>query len=204
VATLYDLLGVTPDATSEQLRRAYRERVRELHPDANPHADDDAIRQLTGAWAVLGSPEHRREYDFALQGSIPARDPAESQQPMPQPDPDPVPHPFAWLLRPSALILAVLLMIFVVTAYAGSHVSDRSGPSATSSTTGAAGDVSQVGWLINQCLLPQPGHEVVVPCSNPDSRQVMAVLPSTAPCPAETIAYRLTGRDQQVCLANHP
>jgi curved DNA-binding protein CbpA len=203
VATLYDLFGVAQDATLDQLRRAYRERVRELHPDANPRAGEDAIRQLNAAWSVLGNLERRREYNATLQGPTPRRDPEESPPPQPQPDLDPVHHPFAWMLRPSALIVAVLLTILVVTAYAGSHVSDQSNPSATSSTTATASDASQVGWLINQCFLPQPGHEVVVPCSNPDSRQVVAVLSSTSPCPAATVAYRLTGRDQQVCLTSH-
>ncbi len=202
MATLYDLFGVAQDATLDQLRRAYRERVRELHPDANPRAGEEDIRQLNAAWSVLGNPERRREYDSKLHPPVPSRTYVESQAPEPQPDLDPVHHPFAWMFRPSALIVAVLLTILVVTAYAGSHVSDRSYPSATSSTTAAAGDASQVGWLINQCFLPQPGHEVVVPCSNPDSRQVMAVLPSAAPCPPATNAYRLTGRDQEVCLAN--
>jgi hypothetical protein len=199
VATLYDLLGVTPDATFEQLRRAYRERVRELHPDTNPRASDEAIRQLNGAWSILSNAERRREYDCTMRAAVDGKSHVETSPPISDPEPASVHHPFAWVLRPSALIIAVLLTVFVVTAYAGSHVNDRSTPASTPATTS---DASQVGWLINQCFLPEPGHEVVVPCSNPDSRQVMAVLPSAAPCPPATIAYRLTGRDQEVCLAN--
>ena len=62
--TLYEVLGASRDASEDDLRRAYRAAARELHPDVNPDAaTSDAMRRLNAAWAVLGNPDRRREYD---------------------------------------------------------------------------------------------------------------------------------------------
>lgn len=61
--THYDCLGVSPGATRSQLRAAYRERMRAAHPDVGGNGDSDAMRALSEAWSVLGSPTRRAEYD---------------------------------------------------------------------------------------------------------------------------------------------
>jgi curved DNA-binding protein CbpA len=65
--THYDTLGITPKATSEQIRRAYRALARRHHPDVNPAPDAAAMfAQVQTAYAVLIDPERRRQYDAAL------------------------------------------------------------------------------------------------------------------------------------------
>ena len=69
---LYAVLGVPPTASARDLKRAYRRRARELHPDRN-HAPDAAERfkALGAAYAVLGDPARRAAYD--LQGTTAPR-----------------------------------------------------------------------------------------------------------------------------------
>lgn len=79
MATLYDHLGVGPDASQEELKRAYHRLARRHHPDAHSGADEavlDEARQrmvvINMAWAVLGDPARRRAYDASLVRPEPA------------------------------------------------------------------------------------------------------------------------------------
>ena len=59
----YQLLGLDADATSEDIRRAYRARAKAAHPDAG--GDPAAFRQLLVAYETLSRPDQRRDYDDA-------------------------------------------------------------------------------------------------------------------------------------------
>lgn len=65
VDDLYAVLGVTDDADEATLRRAFRARAKELHPDRNPNArDGDArFKALGRAYAVLSDASRRADYD---------------------------------------------------------------------------------------------------------------------------------------------
>lgn len=54
----FDVLGVPEDATSAQIRKAFRTKSLEVHPDKNEAADAaDKFRQLVDISNVLKSPE---------------------------------------------------------------------------------------------------------------------------------------------------
>jgi hypothetical protein len=62
--TYYDLLGVAPDASTAEIEQAYRERLKETHPDVSDAADAGArTRQLIEARDVLTDGTERARYD---------------------------------------------------------------------------------------------------------------------------------------------
>ena len=64
VRDLYEILGVPRDASSNDIRAAYRKLARELHPDVNADpADQERFKEITGAYEILSDPAKRRRYD---------------------------------------------------------------------------------------------------------------------------------------------
>jgi hypothetical protein len=85
--TYYEFLRVSPTATTEVIRAAYRARIRACHPDRSrsPNAHEMATL-INEAWHVLGDPERRRLYDASLAspedpGVPPSPDPVENSVP---------------------------------------------------------------------------------------------------------------------------
>ncbi|MDQ0643392.1 J domain-containing protein [Microbacterium murale] len=60
-ASAYEVLGVDPTATEDELRRAFRLRLRQTHPDAG--GDAAAFIQVQRAWELIGTAEARATYD---------------------------------------------------------------------------------------------------------------------------------------------
>ena len=60
----YQLLGVDPCATAEQIKKAYRTLAKQYHPDVNNSPDAaDRFREITEAYDTLTDPDRRRRYD---------------------------------------------------------------------------------------------------------------------------------------------
>jgi molecular chaperone DnaJ len=65
VSNYYEVLGVSKDASEDELKKAYRKLAREYHPDANPNdpQSESKFKELGEAYAVLSDPQRRRNYD---------------------------------------------------------------------------------------------------------------------------------------------
>ena len=60
----YEVLGVSRDATTEEIRRAYRKKARQLHPDYAGPESEEAFKELSVAYEVLSDPQKRERYNL--------------------------------------------------------------------------------------------------------------------------------------------
>jgi len=67
----YNALGLSREATQEDIRKAHRKLVRKYHPDANPEDPraDERFKEIQQAYEVLSDEKKRREYDEGLRTS---------------------------------------------------------------------------------------------------------------------------------------
>ena len=70
----YKILGVSRDADEKTIKKTYRNLAMKYHPDRNPGKEKEAnekFKEINEAYAVLGDPEKRRQYDqFGMVGDI--------------------------------------------------------------------------------------------------------------------------------------
>ena len=75
----YHILQVLPDATSGEIKQAYRRLVKQFHPDSNQaEGDSEQIIRINAAYEILKDTANRRSYDRQLNASKVQNPPANS------------------------------------------------------------------------------------------------------------------------------
>lgn len=202
--TLYDVLGVPPDASAEELRQAFRDQARLLHPDRHVQAGEAAqaiterrMQELTAAWQVLSDAGRRRRYDRELAfGAEPVGpDPAvffsrfdgtmdEELEPI---------DGTARIIRaiPWVALAAVLGAIFVFSAYA--------------LTGGPKDDLSGTGIRIGQCVVLGADDSITpAGCDAGGAREIVMLVGPSNPCPAGTERRQPPTGSAVYCLRTTP
>src|ERR1700722_7975463 len=59
----YEILGVLRQSNSEEIKRAFRVKARDLHPDNKDSGDEAAFKELAEAYEVLSDEKKRAQYD---------------------------------------------------------------------------------------------------------------------------------------------
>jgi molecular chaperone DnaJ len=62
---LYGILGVSRQASADEIKSAYRKLARQCHPDVNPNNPEaeEKFKEISGAYAILSDPEKKAQYD---------------------------------------------------------------------------------------------------------------------------------------------
>jgi hypothetical protein len=201
-ASHYGTLGVADGASPDEVRRAYLDLARQLHPDrwidASPSEREDAgrrMQQLNEAWRVLGNPARRLAYD------VERREAGRRSRVSP---PTAVGERFAFstgdlfvedvddpdllsrLLRALPWILVILGLggIFVFTAYATSD-----------------NGVAPTGEGGGGCIRKDGGRAVAVDCEADGAQRVIIEVREVGECPAESEPFQPLERNVALCLA---
>ena len=215
-ATHYEVLGISPLASTDEVRKAYLRRARLLHPDLAQGLPPErsaqmarAMQDVNEAWRVLRVPTSRAAYDDRVAGRATVTPRPNGARPAGWGDARPVgwgdvdldldPTPYhqrpAGMIDPGVSIvrslpwiaaLVVLGAIFVFTAFAGGAGEDNRRSSSD---------------LVGKCVQSQQGVGVVeVACESRNEGRVDLVVNRQSQCPTDAIARSVPGEGTWVCL----
>jgi hypothetical protein len=220
-ATHYDILGVAPDASHDDVKRAFTNLALKWHPDRQsepgPEARERAewrMREINAAWEVLRNPASRAAYDEQLTGGREVSAPSVPAHQRAGPSgvgarassfADQLVDPTQAEFRDErsrgrrlgrwapVFVIVVLVTVFAVFAVSASHKPSTPAPPGVELQT----EQFQVG----SCVVVLAGPEAVtVPCDEPNSGQVSATTDYPRPCPPDTTTVALISRQISLCL----
>lgn len=147
----YELLCVTPEATADEIRTAYRRLIRVYHPDLASDAGAAMTRRLNEAQHLLLNPVLRADYDrrLHLRPERQAWRPTQQAQPTQQPQPtSPAQRRWNPLLLGGWAIAMMASLVTIAVATVVVFVSCYAGPLTLSTPRIIPPLVIAVGWLV--------------------------------------------------------
>ena len=67
----YNILGVSPTASTEDIKKAYRALAMRHHPDRNPNSNAEVrFNAIKKAYELLSDPQKRAEYNYSINNRI--------------------------------------------------------------------------------------------------------------------------------------
>lgn len=68
--TLYEILGVEPKASLEEIKTSYKKLAKKFHPDVNPNnpSSEAKFKEISNAYNILSDEQKREQYDAELAG----------------------------------------------------------------------------------------------------------------------------------------
>ena len=79
--SLYDVLGLDPGASAQDVRQAWRRLAQQNHPDRGEGADSEAMVLINQAYEVLSDPDRRARYDHGQMRPSEPRQPGRVELP---------------------------------------------------------------------------------------------------------------------------
>ena len=113
--THYEVLGVSRDATTAQIRAAFRRQARQHHPDTSAVASAEKLTAINEAWRVLGDPNLRRAYDNSLSsvsGHPGGPETLDTSPPAPLPE-----SSFPWRFLAGLAVVGIAIALLGVFTY---------------------------------------------------------------------------------------
>jgi curved DNA-binding protein CbpA len=157
VATPYEVLGVTPDASFDEIQRAYRLLALRHHPDVAPDADPATMAAINGAWSVLSDPNRRALHDAGHHRpepkARPAPPPSDGWQPLYPDDDDVDPEtlsdePYAPAARRPSDLLVMTPVLMALGAVGLFFLSVMTGATALRTFSMVLVPVSGIGFVM--------------------------------------------------------
>lgn len=181
--THYARLGVPPDASSEQIRAAYRELAWRHHPDRTGRPASVEMMEINEAWRVLSDPVLRHSYDAGLRSSVSAASAGTTSTDRPPVVFTPARFPWRFVLGFFVLATAAVIALGAFTDSGQSTPIDN---------------IIRVGSCVE--VDPQRGEAWEVSCDGPYAAEVAQLVPFDAKCPGSMTSYRDRQGLGQVCV----